>query len=347
MARSRRTNIRSRFERLRNFIQQKPGLDKRKEIQSGLAAESTVDVSYLVLTLGSCAIATLGLLSNSAAVIIGAMILAPLMSPIRGLAFGALAGNTIIFRRAAGAIATGTFLSIALACLIGYLVDLSEFGSEVLSRSAPTLLDLGIAICAGAIAGFAKIEPKVSSSLAGTAIAVALMPPLCIIGLGLSKADWSLSSGATLLYLTNLLGITLSCMVVFLITGCASLRRGGRALGWTAVFTSLLIFPLGASFIKLARQAELEALLREVIVDRTVTFQRARLVSSTINWNTQPPEAYLTVTAVDTVTPKQIGLLEDFVQVETGRRFILLLQVTRIENLSSSGEQSLVAPAGE
>lgn len=86
---------------------------------------------------------------------------------------------------------------------------------EVLARSEPTLLDLGIAIAAGGISGYAKVEPKVSSSLAGTAIAVALMPPVCVIGLGLSQADWSLSLGATLLYLTNLLGITLSCMLVF------------------------------------------------------------------------------------------------------------------------------------
>ncbi len=341
-------NLRNRFNRVGRLFSKRSGLEARREMQSELVEESTVDLSYLALTIGACAIATLGLLSNSTAVIIGAMILAPLMLPIRGLAFAALAGNTTLFRQSTNAITIGTFLSIALAGLIGYLVNLPEFGSEVLSRSSPTLLDLAIAVFAGAIAGFAKIEPKVSSSLAGTAIAVALMPPLCIVGLGLSKADWPLSSGAALLYLTNLLGITLSCMVIFLITGCASLRRGRKALGWAVILTSLLIFPLGASFLKLARQAELEALLREVIVDRTVTFQRVQLINSKINWSVQPPEAYLTVAAVDTVTPKQIGLLEDFVEKETGRRFTLLLQITRIENLrSSSDEKPPVAPATE
>jgi len=340
-------NLRDRFKSLNYFAEGRLGLEKRAEVQSGLAEDSIVDLSYLVLTVGACAIATLGLLSNSAAVIIGAMILAPLMLPIRGLAFATLAGNTVIFRRSMSAIAIGTVSSIAIACLIGYIVDLPEFGSEVLSRSSPTLLDLGIAILAGAIAGFARIEPKISSSLAGTAISVALMPPLCIIGLGLSKADWALSSGATLLYLTNLLGITLSCMAIFLITGCVSLRRGKKALRWTALFTSLLIFPLGASFIQLTRQAELEALLKNVIVDQTVTFQKARLVSSRINWNTEPPEAYLTVAAVETVTPKQIGLLEDFVEKETGRRFTLLIQLTRIENLRSSSEEVIEIPAAE
>ncbi len=85
--------------------------------------------------------------------------------------------------------------------------------SEVLSRSKPNLLDLGIAIAASGISGYAKVNSKISASVAGTAIAVALMPPICVIGLGLAKFDLSLSLGATLLYLTNFLGISLACML--------------------------------------------------------------------------------------------------------------------------------------
>ncbi|MBW4595831.1 MAG: DUF389 domain-containing protein [Brasilonema angustatum HA4187-MV1] len=82
-----------------------------------------------------------------------------------------------------------TLVAVVLAWLIGSLVGLPEFGSEVVARCQPTLLDLGIAIAAGAISGYAKVQPKISSSLAGTAIAVALMPPICVIGFGLSQAD--------------------------------------------------------------------------------------------------------------------------------------------------------------
>lgn len=85
------------------------------------------------------------------------------------------------------------------------------------------------------------------------------MPPVCVIGLGLSQADWSLSLGATLLYLTNLLGITLSCMLIFLFTGYTSLRRASKALGWTLGFTAILLLPLGGSFVQLMKQAQLEA----------------------------------------------------------------------------------------
>ena len=181
-------SLRSRF---RNLSISKPHPAKIQEIHSGLSEESNLDIYYLTLTIGSCIIATFGLLSNSAAVIIGAMIVAPLMLPIRSLAFAALAGNIDLFRKSVTAITVGTLISIAIAWLLGFLVRIPEFGSEVLSRSEPTLIDLGIANAAGAIAGFAKVEPKVSSSLAGTAIAVALMPPVCVIGLGVLLTKWS------------------------------------------------------------------------------------------------------------------------------------------------------------
>lgn len=334
-------NLRSRFS---NRFRRKPEPQKLEEILVGLLEESTLDINYLVLIVGSCAIATFGLLANSAAVIIGAMIVAPLMLPIRGLAFAALAGNVVLFRKSASAIVAGTLIAIVLACSIGFLIRFPEFGSEVLARSQPTLLDLGIAIAAGGISGFAKVEPKISSSLAGTAIAVALMPPVCVIGLGLSQANWSLSLGATLLYLTNLLGITLSCMLVFLITGYTSVRHGRKALWWTIIFTSLLIIPLGGSFVRLVRQAELEALVKRVLVNRTDTFERVKLISSDVNWETKPPEVRLNVLLTGTLTPNQVRLLEEFVAKQTGQRFTLIFQVRQIEEIRRGyNEQSPTA----
>ena len=334
-------SLRSRFS---NFRWRKPDPQKLEEMQLGLLSESTLNINYLVLIVGSCAIATLGLISNSVAVIIGAMIVAPLMLPIRGLAFAALAGNVVFFRKSVTALVTGTLVAVVLAWSIGFLVRVPEFGSEVLSRSEPTLIDLGIAIAAGAISGFAKVEPKISSSLAGTAIAVALMPPICVIGLGLSQADWSLSLGATILYLTNLLGITLSCMVVFVVTGCTSLSRGGKALRWTVIFTSILLIPLGVGFVRLVRQAELEALVKEVLVNRTETFKRVELIRSDVNWITKPPEARLNVFLSGTLTPNQVRLLENFVAKETGQRFTLIFQVGQIEEIRrENNEQSPTA----
>lgn len=303
------------------------------QITIELLSESTLDINYLVLILSSCIIATLGLLSNSAAVIIGAMIVAPLMLPIRGLAFGAVEGNVVIFRKGLIAVAVGTILAIILAWLLGSLVGLPDFGSEVLARSKPTLLDLGIAIAAGGISGFAKVQPKVSGTLAGTAIAVALMPPICVIGLGLSQGNWSLSLGASLLYVTNLLGITLSCMLTFLIAGYTPLNRARKAILWALGLTAILIVPLGVSFAELLQQSQLEASLKRALLNRTITFQRMELINSDTNWLKEPAEVRLTVRSSEALTPKQVQLLEAFIEKEMGQKFTLIFQVSRVEEV--------------
>ncbi len=213
------------------------------------------------------------------------------------------------------------------------MVRLPEFGSEILSRSKPTLLDLGIAVAAGGISGFAKVEPKISATVPGTAIAVALMPPICVIGLGLSQADSSLSLGATLLYLTNLLGITFSCMLTFVITGYTPLNRARKALGWMLAFTAILLLPLGVSFVELMRQAQLEASLKRALLNQTITFQRIELVKSDVNWLSEPPQVRLTVRSMGVLTPKQVRLVEEFVEKEMGQQFTLIFQVSQVEEV--------------
>ena len=323
-------NIRQRFN---NFKNRKISPQQLEEMRNGLVEESNININYIVLILGACVIATLGLLSNSTAVIIGAMIIAPLMLPIRGLAFGSLEGNVLLFRKGLTAILVGTLLAITLAFFVGYLVRLPEFGSEIISRSQPTLLDLGIAVAAGGISGFAKVQPKISESLAGTAIAVALMPPICVIGLGLAQANWPLSLGATLLYLTNLLGITLSCMLTFLITGCISVKRARKALVWTLALAGILIIRLGASFFELIRQARLEASLRQALLNRTITLQRMVLLNSDVNWVTNPPQVRLSVRTKKPVTPRQVMLLEQFLEKEMNQKFTLIFEVGKIEEV--------------
>ncbi len=318
-------------------------------LQEDLLCESSIESTYLILIVGSCIIASFGLLSNSAAVIIGAMLVAPLMLPIRGMAFGALEGNLQLFIRGLTALIIGTALAIAMSCIIGWTAGLSQFGSEVLARSKPNLLDLGIAVAAGSISAYAKVEPKISSSLAGTAIAVALMPPVCVIGLGLSAQNWQLSQGATLLYVTNLLGISLSCMVTFWLKGYAPLAKAKRALRWTSIVTAAVLIPLSISFIELVRQSQLEAGVKRALLNKTETFQRVSLVQIKTNWLNSPPEVILNVQAIDPVTPKQVRLIEDFLKKEMGREFKVIFEVSQVEEVTREGvanPQNPIAPEG-
>ncbi|MBD2570199.1 DUF389 domain-containing protein [Anabaena lutea] len=323
-------NIRNRFS---EFKRKKVEPSQLKQLVYELLEESTADATYLVLIIGSCAIATFGLLTNSTAVIIGAMIIAPLMLPIRGLAFGALIGNINLFRQGVIAVLLGTLLALLISYSIAALVNLPSFGSEVLSRSKPNLLDLGIAVAAGGISGYAKVNTKISASLAGTAIAVALMPPICVIGLGLAKSDWSLSLGATLLYLTNLLGISLACMLTFLLTGYSPLHRARKALLWALALTGILLIPLTVGFTQLVRQAQLENNLQKALLNRTITFQRLELLKTDTNWLNNPPQVRLSVRAQSPVTSKQVSLLEAFLEKEMGQAFTLIFEVSEVKEI--------------
>lgn len=96
-------------------------------------------------------------------------------------------GDFPLFRKAFLSMIGATILALFLSSLTGYLVNIPEFGSEALARTQPNLVDLGIAIVAGGISAFAKIRKGVNDAIAGTVIAVALMPPLCVVGLCLSQ----------------------------------------------------------------------------------------------------------------------------------------------------------------
>jgi uncharacterized hydrophobic protein (TIGR00271 family) len=319
--------------RIKNFQQKTVEPTQLEQLKSELLDESTLSSTYLILTVGSCTIATLGLIANSAAVIIGAMVIAPMMLPIRGVAYGALTGNILLFRRGLIAIVFGTLLSIGLAYSLELLVGISTFDTEVLSRSKPTLLDLGIAVTAGSISGYAKVKPKISGSLVGTAISVALMPPICVIGLGLASSNWSLSQGASLLYLTNLLGITLACMLTFVIMGYSPIQRAGAALFWTLLLTGTLLLPLSVSFAQLVQQTHLETSLKNALLTKTITFGRLELLKIDTNWLTYPPIVRLIVRTKAPVTSKQVELLEEFVQKQMGKPFTLVFEVSQVEEV--------------
>ena len=307
-------------------------------VRSQLFNESRLDMPYLILIISSCMIATFGLLSNSAAVIIGAMLVAPLMLPIRGLAFGALVGDGFLFKTGTISVAVGTVLAVILSCLIGWLTGITNYGSEILARTQPNLLDLGIAVAAGAIGGYGKVQSKVSDTFAGTAIAVALMPPLCVVGLGLSQGNWVLSQGASLLFLTNLLGIALACMVVFLSAGYAPLRQAGKPLLGAIILTSILLIPLGLSFSRLVQHARLERSVREALTNGTVTFQKLELTDLQVSWLEKIPKVFISVNAKEAVSETQVELLESFLKKEIGQQFTLIFTISRVEEVRAKQE---------
>jgi uncharacterized hydrophobic protein (TIGR00271 family) len=312
--------------------------------------DARLDQVFVVLTLGSTLIASLGLLSNSAAVVIGAMIIAPWITPLRATAFGILRGRLPQVLQGLLTLFVGALITVSLSFLLGKVAGLPDFGNEVLSRTSPNLLDLGIALVAGGIAAYAKVRSEAVSSLAGTAIAVALVPPVCVMGLLLSADQWSLALGAGLLYLTNLLGILSGCLVVLAKSGPGlrhHMRRSRLSLISLAL-TAVLVLPLTSSFLDLVRlsrqqalQRQLQATIQTLLVRETVTLgQEAQLDGMTIDWNQNPPLIRVVVRASrpDVPSPKQVAAVQKLVNERQGLRFRLLVERSAVEVVGPEAE---------
>jgi uncharacterized hydrophobic protein (TIGR00271 family) len=254
-------------------------LARRAEVQVQLRDSCTPDFDFFLLVVLSAVIATLGLLTNSAAVIIGAMLVAPLMSPIIGIGLASLTGDARLFRDAGVALVRGAFLAILMAVFLAWtntylpFVTLQDLPAEVLSRTRPSPIDLTIALAGGMAAAFALVMPSISAALPGVAIATALMPPLCTVGIGIAIGRWDVAGGAMLLFLTNAVTIAFAGTLVFFALGFTPKREAGRrvprALAISAVFTLILLVPLtilSASFFRDASEnRQIDAVVKEEV----------------------------------------------------------------------------------
>lgn len=307
--------------------------------------DAALSRNYVVLTLASCVIATLGLIENSVAVIIGAMIVAPLIEPIQAFAFAALDGDAALVRKSVAKAVVGVLIAVGASWALGTAISVPATGAEVLARTRPNVLDLAIAIAAGAVAGFAKVRPSIGNAIAGTAIAVALMPPLCVVGLALSEGNFSWAKGAALLFGTNFLGIALACMVVYVLAKQFTAHHR-VALMTTVVITIVLTFPLVASFYEIVRESRIENEIRHELTVNTVTFQHILLMSARFDWYSKPLTVVLEVSAEQKVTESQVSDLEAFVARRTGQKVHLVFHVLRYDTVTDgkSGSGSPVAP---
>ena len=199
---------------------------RRKEIVEAIRTAASPGFDYFFLVVLSSAIATLGLINDSPAVIIGAMLVAPLMSPILGVGLGSITADARLARDSASALVRGAIISIILSALLTlsnlylpFVPTLFEIPKEVLMRTQPTPNDLIIALAGGLAAAYSLAQPHLSAALPGVAIATALMPPLSTIGIGIALGRWDIAGGAALLFLTNAITIAFAAILVFFLEG--------------------------------------------------------------------------------------------------------------------------------
>ncbi len=188
----------------------------------------TKTIRFLVLMTFASVIASMGVVTDSTAVVIGAMLIAPLMTPLMGIALSIVMGWPNRLARASSIALVGVLLAIAVGVLLGIIVpteiDVVANG-QISGRSSPTILDLITATAAGGVGAYGLSRPDVSDALPGVAIAISLVPPLSVVGIAYSQGAWADGNGALLLFVTNALAIIVVGGLTFVVTGVAPVRR--------------------------------------------------------------------------------------------------------------------------
>lgn len=222
---------------------------------------------YGFMVVLSSGIATLGLLQNSVAVIIGAMLISPLMGPIINLGMGLATFDLRTVRESLRSLGVGIALALGIAIPIVWLSPLQEATTEILARTRPTLFDLLVAVLSGLAGAYATVTRK-GETIVGVAIATALMPPLAVVGFGIAVGHWAVAGGAAFLFMTNLLAIALSVTIVARWYGFGGADTPKQTV-WQAVLIVstfvLLSIPLGLALQRIAQQSRTELAVRTTL----------------------------------------------------------------------------------
>ena len=232
--------------------------ERFRDLFQALREDARTNSTYLSLMVLSTLLAAVGLYQNSSAVVIGAMLLAPLMTPIVSLSMGVLRRDVKMSRQSALKIAYGVMIALFAAALMTQLFPHKPITEEMQARLNPTLLDLAVAIIAGIAGAYTKAYKEILSSLAGVAIAVALVPPLAVAGIGLGRLDLEFFSQAFLLFSTNLVGILLAATFTFRVLGYSPAMRGKVGMRIVFILMLLIAIPLYLSYDDIVEKVVME-----------------------------------------------------------------------------------------
>lgn len=241
-------------------------------VRQGIEENAAFSRAYVTMNALSAVIASYGLLSDSSAVVIGAMIVALLLGPLMGIALALVDANNSLLRKALLAELGGAAIVFAISLIIGKIHQDIPMGRAIISRTAPNIMDLVIALAGGAAGAYATISPRVSASLVGVAIATALVPPLCACGITLARGETQLAFGGFLLFFANLVAIQFASSVVFALHGYHDITRAmatsRRVLlfhGPSMLLLIALTVVLGVSFEQSLAARRFEIKVRSVL----------------------------------------------------------------------------------
>ena len=296
---------------------------------------SVPSLSFYFLLGLSGVIATLGLLADSVAIIIGAMIIAPLIGPITGIAYSTTVANRRLLRRSFLTLATGVFFTVIISFLVAWAIGLKSVTPEILARTNPTLLDLVIALAAGAAGAFANTRRRIADALPGVAIAVALVPPLSVVGIGLALRNTSIAFGASVLFITNLTGIIFSGVIILLLQSYGSVQRAKQGLIFSIAMLVFLGLPLGFSLKGLIVENNVRYRVNQIVRQQTQAFDRSDIRSIEVTPSQDPILVEVEVAAEpDSLDRDRLMLVKNRLTKKLDRPVNMQVKVIPLETIS-------------
>ncbi|MXO65268.1 TIGR00341 family protein [Altericroceibacterium endophyticum] len=320
-----------------NTVDQTEVIEKRRE-------ECQISARYIFMLAMSAGIAILGLLLSSPAVVIGAMLLSPLMGPIIGLGFALATGDFNWVRQAGRSLVAGTLVAVLLCALVVLCSPLQTVTPEIAARTRPNLFDLLVALFSALAGAYAMIRGR-EGTVVGVAIATALMPPLAVVGFGLATLNWTVFSGALLLYFTNLMTIAFTAAVMARFygfrTSLSDRQTQLQALLIVVAFVALAV-PLAFSLRQIAWEANASRQTRGTVMDSFDN--RARLSQLDIDFDTLPIRVTATVLTPE-LEPQAEEVGERALARELGRQVQFSLTQYQVGTSSSAAEAAQLSSA--
>ncbi|MCC7427604.1 MAG: DUF389 domain-containing protein [Alphaproteobacteria bacterium] len=332
------------------LFEREPPHDKA-ETRRIVSAGAVLSPSYLAMNAAATLIAGYGLLADSVAVIIGAMLIAMLYGPILGISLALAEANNRLLARALVAEAVGVLWVLMIGAALGRFHLDVPIGEQILSRTAPNLLDLMIALVGGAAGGYAAVSSRVSGAVTGVAIATALCPPLTACGILLAHGLPNLAGGAFLLFLANFTAICIGAMVVLLLSGHHAIfaRPGGRSAWIARIVPVALLAVMGPHLVGSLHSSVEDATLRSSVEralhDGLAGYPSARVVEVRLARERLETVAFAVVRAPAPLGQTDVARLDDAVDRATGRDISLHVRMILVEELTRDGAIFVATPS--
>src|SRR5271166_1050201 len=317
---------------------------QRAGIRESVTAGAALTGPYVAMNMAAAFIAGFGLMENSPAVIIGAMLIAMLFGPIVAIAMALAEADLRLLTRALVAEVVGVVCVLAVGLLIGFSTRHLVIGSEILNRTAPGLLDLLIALVGGLAGGFTFLSPSLSSVVVGVAIATSLVPPLATCGILLARGLPEAATGAFLLFLANFSAIAFGAMVVFLLAGYrpAATEKVRKVLVPRLISAVLLLglaVHLFGTLLRTSAQVILQSNIQRVLAQEIAGVSGAQLADVKLVRKQGKTTAWVVIRTPQPFSPEQVAHLNDVVNTVAGRRVgltvrsVITAETTRYANV--------------